>query len=389
MPTFLTRLFAKSNMRLNRKAYLDGPADQLVFRFPWAKVAVIDRFVAFGTESIPQGLLIQVELDAPDIDAAIDLAPGAAVPVLSLLSLSTGGSVEVPKPIWSFDVTPDAPEREWRYCSYDPRIAIATRRSNNLELLKVWNQLNAFMGRADIKEDFKRRVFNAVHAYRRAIADTGDSLQEFLTLWASLEGLDCVYHKALPSRNNKFMDGVRDVFDRLNASSAFATLQPLRHEVAHGNLSLQEAFQKANAHIELVRNAIQLMTMRIIGCDEETIASIIQLVSVKGKIATHIRLVGTIQTKLIDFADFAHQPEMEPIYGEASTQRNGDKLDFRPEIKFKMKAPDTTITVRGHELRGEKGGSLSFHGPTVVEVSTSKSIISDAPLTEGENDKPS
>src|SRR5687768_2366468 len=112
MARFLTRLFAESTIRLNKRAYrVETNVTSLAFHIGEQRVAVVDQFVPLGAEWVSGGLSIQTEFEAPDITIAIDQSRARALPILSLLSMTGGGSVNLPMPIWAYDVTPGVVDR--------------------------------------------------------------------------------------------------------------------------------------------------------------------------------------------------------------------------------------------------------------------------------------
>src|SRR5580700_4920743 len=92
----------------------------IAFKFPDADVAIVDSFVAVGSDKVPSGLLIQVATEAADIRASFERSRGWAAAALSLVSLSGRGAVSQAIPIWSYDVSPGVAHREWRLVVNDP-----------------------------------------------------------------------------------------------------------------------------------------------------------------------------------------------------------------------------------------------------------------------------
>lgn len=371
MPTYLSRLRATSTIRLNRTPFkIDGEDKVFSFFLPGAKVSVTDRFEELGTESVPSGIWMQVEFDAPNIDTAISTASSFALPVMSILCLTSGGAIDLPLPIWTYDVTTGLVTRDCRFFLYDPRLNVAKRQTREEEVREFWMKLDAFLNHVEISDDWKSRLFRAIHSYRRALADAEDVLSEFLTVWSSLEGLDCVYRGVYPARNSKFMDGVRDIFARLNLLREFSKLKDLRDGVAHGFIDLNDATKLASTHIEDVRKSLRLMVTRIIQCDENLMAPALARASHKGSFVPHCRLVGTINIDPPGVNNFDDQPQLNPHYHEVKTTRNGDKLDISPGMRVAMQAqlPGTKITLVGHEIWGDANSPMTVSAPIALEV---------------------
>ena len=104
--------------------------------------------------------------------------------------------------------------------------ARATRALNDEHLIHLLEKnYDSFLARTDVKDDFKERVQRALIAFRRGLADNEDVLNEFLTAWSTMEGLDCVYTKLLPAATvREFKDGMKDDLNRLGRPEVFGKL---------------------------------------------------------------------------------------------------------------------------------------------------------------------
>src|SRR5216683_5430797 len=215
---YIVRLYADSLVRLNQKPYYEeGAARSLALNLPGVTVAIFDRFVPVGDAGVPRGLIVQVRFEAGGIDEAVAQAKGVASYVLSMLCCVTLASVEQPKPVWVYDASPGVEDRDYRHFAYDNECAVLnTRRLEDANLFALLERnFNSFLADATIRQESKERVQRAIQSFRRGLADNDDVLTEFIIAWSSMEGLDCVYRKVLPSaRTRDFMDGVRDVLDR-------------------------------------------------------------------------------------------------------------------------------------------------------------------------------
>ena len=375
MPRFLTRLTCDSVIRLNKRAYhvLDD-VKSIAFKFPDANVAIIDEFVPLGSEKIPSGFLIQVEADATDIRESLQHSRAWAVAALSLCRFAGRGAVSLTKPLWSYEISPGIASREWRAVVCHPALDIGKRPIEVQVIGDMWSKLDAFMANANIKDDFKARVWRGIHAYRRSLSDNEDSLSEFLVLWTAFEGLDCVYRKSFPSRQSQFKDGLMTVLAALDPTVPFHAVEGLRDGIAHGAIDLNTAMQTAKSHMELVRNAVQFTVMRILGFDEAAAKQALSRPSVSSKFTPHFVLVGSLEIEPPPFDNFGSQPVVEPILGEVKTTRSGDKLNLAPSMSFRFLGPSAKLTVRGHELWGDKELGLSASGGA-TDVSVTKGPV--------------
>jgi hypothetical protein len=337
MPDFIVCLRSPSVIRLGTKPYDDEESRKTLFlSLPDAQVAVFDWLAEVTSEiSVRDGLLIQVKLAASDIDSAIGISTNVAGYALSMLSCVTMASVDNPFPIWAYDATEGVVDREYRHCFYEGVGPIATRALNDQHLLHLLEKnYDSFLSRKDVKDDFKERVQRAMMAFRRGLADNDDILNEFLTAWSTMEGLDCVYTKLLPASTVRdFKDGMKDVLKRLGRPEAFDKLERLRNDIAHGSLSLAQAIQTAVDHAELIRRALVMMILRILKADETIIQEVISQAAYKGKARRHLRLMATIKFDPIDVQDPINQPRVRVwLEGERFT-KNSQTLGYTPDLR--------------------------------------------------------
>jgi hypothetical protein len=232
------------------------------------------------------------------------------------------------------------------------------------ELLAKYDQM---LANANLKPDFKDRVSRAIHAYRRALADNDDALTEFLILWSSMEGIDCVYHKVLPSRQGEFMDGVRTTFTRLGHPTVFATLESLRNAIAHGHLDLAAATQTATTNLPLVRSALLLMIASILKLRNEVRDRIVNRKSYKGNVTMHFRLNATIQFTPGDVGDFNGHPHMGTDLNGVQVKTKDGKISVTPDWRFN---PQNFQILRGPDvqLRGDPGANVRVEGMGITVI---------------------
>jgi hypothetical protein len=367
-PKFMVRLHADSLVRLNQKPYLEeGEVKSLVLKLPGATVAIFDRFMPLADLFVPNGLIINVELEAPDIDHAVGNAVGVTTYVLSLLSCVTNAAVGQPMPIWVYDSTRGVVDREFRFFAYNAIPVTNTRIIDQSSLMVLLEKMfNGFFSDPTVKDDWKDRVQRAVTAFRRGLADNDDVLTEFIIVWSSMEGLDCVYRKVLPSRKSDFMDGVRDVLDRLGYPHVFDTLKGLRDGLAHGNFSLADVNSTASSNLELVRRALLLMVLRILKVEQEVCDRVLRSDGYKGKVIPRMKYLASIRCEPGDVSRLDTHPVMEFTIDRMVATKDGDKLTLQPTLNLTPKNL-AGMEARGWELWGDSGLKLVI-SETQVEV---------------------
>jgi len=350
MAEFIVRLYSPSVIRLGTKPYDDEESRKTLFLgLPGAQIAVFDALNEIAPDvSVRDGLIIQVKLSAPDIDAAIGISINIAAYALSVMSCVTMASADNPFPLWAYEATEGVEHREYRYCFYEGTGPRATRALNDEHLIHLLEKnYDSFLARTDVKDDFKERVQRALIAFRRGLADNEDVLNEFLTAWSTMEGLDCVYTKLLPAATvREFKDGMKDVLNRLGRPEVFGKLERLRNDVAHGSLSLAQATQTAVDHVELIRQALVMMILRILKADEAMIQQVIGKPAYKGKARPHVRLMATIQFDPVDVQDVVNQPQVKVWLAGKKFTKNEQTLGYEPDVRFQP------LNLRGMSARG-------------------------------------
>lgn len=350
MAEFIVRLYSPSVIRLGTKPYDDEESRKTLFLgLPGAQIAVFDALNEIAPDvSVRDGLIIQVKLSAPDIDAAIGISINIAAYALSVMSCVTMASADNPFPLWAYEATEGVEHREYRYCFYEGTGPRATRALNDEHLIHLLEKnYDSFLARTDVKDDFKERVQRALIAFRRGLADNEDVLNEFLTAWSTMEGLDCVYTKLLPAATvREFKDGMKDVLNRLGRPEVFGKLERLRNDVAHGSLSLAQATQTAVDHVELIRQALAMMILRILKADEAMIQQVIGKPAYKGKARPHVRLMATIQFDPVDVQDVVNQPQVKVWLAGKKFTKNEQTLGYEPDVRFQP------LNLRGMSARG-------------------------------------
>lgn len=365
MPEFVVRLEASSVIRLGKKSY-DEESERRTLHlvFPYAHLAIFDRLAQVADDiRVPDGLIIFVKLPADNIDAAIVQATGIADHALSMMSCVTMCAADIPYPIWAYDATPGVEDRQYWHFFYDGLGSRGSRPLNDQHLITLLEKnYNSFMADESLKNDFKARVQRSMMAFRRGLSDNDDVLNEFLTAWSTMEGLDCVYCKVLPSATvRKFKDGMKDVLRRLGRSEVFDPLEGLRNEIAHGSLSLEQATQTARTHLDLIRQALVLMILRILKLDEVASNEIVRQTAYKGKYRPHIRILATIRFDQADIRDPAHQPHVKVWRAGAKYVKNADTLSYEPDIRIEPGNVEQMTPIES-QFWGDPGAPIRMHG---------------------------
>ncbi len=365
MPEFIVRLEAGSVIRLGKKSYdEESERRSLYLAFPYAQLTVFDRLTQVAEDvRIPDGLIILVKLPADNIDAAIIQATGIADHALSMMSCVTMCAADVPYPCWAYDATAGVDNREYRHFFYDGTGPRGSRPLNDQHLIALLERnYNSFMTDSSLKDDFKARVQRSMMAFRRGLSDNDDVLNEFLTAWSTMEGLDCVYCKVLPSASVRdFKDGMKDVLQRLIRPEVFTPLERLRNDIAHGSLTLDQATQLARTHLELIRQALVLMILRILKVDEAATAEIIRQATYKGKYRPHIRLLARIRFDPVEVQNLGGQPHVRVWRAGAKYRKNADTLGYEPDIRIEP-VNLKEMTPLESQFWGDPGAPIRMHG---------------------------
>jgi len=367
MPTYMVRLIADSSVRLSGKPYIDGVMIPLSLTLSGLfTITIIDNVIMLGDTNVPRGLVINVQVDADDFNSAIDHAQEAATYFLSMLSCVCNASVQQPKPLWGYDSTPGLTERAFTIFAYDLNIHLSTRhldRANLVELME--KKFHGLMLKEHLTDDRKQRLQRAVLSFRRGLADTEDMLDEFLVHWSSLETLDVVYrevfnHEAanlfktcgkcktsfqycpVCGKEDTFLvtrrqTGIEDIFTILQQPKTYDRLRKLRNGISHGYMSLSECLSTATENIEIVRKAVLLMIMRIVGISDEVQALILGHRGFKGKYVPHFRVHAKGTFEPGDPCRYDTHPEVEVKCTGIQVGKKEDALILHPTWSFTNK----------------------------------------------------
>ena len=259
------------------------------------------------------------------------------------------------------------------------------------------HKLHGYMRRDDIKADHKHRLNRAVLSFRRGIADTEDTLDEFLIHWGSLETLDVVYqhvfrhepvyiYRTCGKCKTTLRDcpecgasntlrvaqrhtGIEDVFAALQQPEKYDEMRRLRNGVSHGYMSLSDCVSTAAENIELVRKAVLSMILRIIGVGGDVSAAVLKQSGMKGKYVPHFRVHAKGAFAPGDPCRYDTHPEVEVKCTALTVQKTDDLLVLHPTWSFTNR--NCALTYTGYELWGDPAAKITVtEDGTFVDVAT-------------------
>lgn len=349
MREFIVCLEADAVVRLSKRPYdIASERPCLYLSIPIGQVAIFDRIVEVDAGmKIPNGLVILVRLQSDSIDMAIGRATGIADHTLGMMSCVAMSAADVPYVTWAYEATDGVNDREYRHYFYDDKAPRGSRPLNDQHWMTLLeNNFNTFIADGNLKDDFKERLQRSFMAFRRGLSDNNDVLSEFLTAWSTMEGLDCVYCKVLPSANvRQFKDGMKDVLRRLGRSDVFTSLEGLRNDIAHGSMTLDQAMRMAQEHIELTRHALVLMILRILKVDDKIIGAVLHQKTYKGQFRSHICFLATIKFDPADIGNLVGQPRLKVWRPCATYEIKEDTLWYNPEFRYELENIDSLMPI--------------------------------------------
>jgi hypothetical protein len=345
---------------------MPGGAKSIVFELPDRIIVAFDRFLPVADVSRACGLILNVQLEAETMAAAIEKSKEAAGLILSMLSFVASASVEPARVFWIYDASDGLEERDFCQFIYDPVLRMRTRRVEHSALFEVLQKaFDGFLGREDIKSDFKLRLVTALQSFRRGLSDNDDVLTEFLIHWSSLETLDIVYRNVLGT--NGHLSGLKEVFNKLRPGEGkFSLLKDLRDDVSHGAKPLSDAVVTARENLELVRKAVQIMIMKILSIEDNIQKEILDAVTYKGKFAPHHRalLSGKFEPGYV--RALAGHPSIQCECTGIKTSTEGEKLNVEPTWTV-SKTSFMPAALRAWETYGEEA-----QGPLITGLDVQK-----------------
>jgi hypothetical protein len=393
MGKFITQLTADSMVRINEKPFQrNNEVNSITLELPGIIIALFDKLISHSDLFIQSGLIINVELEAPDIDKAIVHSENVATYALSIMSCGSIASIGQPKPLWSYDASPNLEEREYRLFVYDPILALSTRKIDQSLLFEILEKkFNVFLLNNDIKADRKERVQRAITSFRRGLSDNDDILTEFLIHWSSLETLDVVYREKFNLASQKVyvkcsscgniyikcptcgkediflkgqtLKGVEEAFALLNQSEKFNLLRRLRTGIIHGFEPLAKSIDTAKNNLELIRKVVLLMIMRILSIDENIQETILAQATLKGKFVPYVKLLISGVFNPVNVRMKIGHPFVEAKCTKIEVLPLEDKITFKPTWSFTPRNCKN-MSFRGYEIFGEESTKIEVAADT-------------------------
>jgi len=398
MSKFIIRLMADSLIRINEKPFFDKQNKSIALELgPNLIIAIFDRFIPLSNQQIPVGFLVQVKLEADDIDKAISAAQNISIHVLSIISCSSSASVSLPKTLWAYDATPDLDQREYRLFVYDPLLSLSTRRLDDtflFRLLEIF--INNYL-QSNIDSDRKERILRAITSFRRGLSDNDDVLTEFLIHWSSLETMDVVYREIcnIPSKKiyvtcssckteynycpkcgredtflkTQALSGIEDIFAILGQPEKYHQLRRLRNGIAHGFEQLAVSIETARQNLELVRKAVLLMIMRIFKIEETFQSQALEKIALKGKFVPCWKLLMNGSFDPGNVREVSGHPLIEAKPSNLAAAIENNELSLSPTWEFTPRNCKY-MTFLGYEIYCEEGRKMKiemFKPPEVIK----------------------
>ena len=182
MPRFVVALRSLSAVRLERDTEFRG---QMTTPFGIATVVVRTAYEAYGTGVVPRWLWLEVELDAPTLEAARAVATNTSEHMGSVLSVTMNAAVEHFLPTVAFDITPGALEHQYWQFETAPAVGLP-RKARVLNAPNAVRVLTAYEG-----HPWRGSIDRSLASYREALIDLvpGRWLMSAAHAWMGMEAL--------------------------------------------------------------------------------------------------------------------------------------------------------------------------------------------------------
>ncbi|PZS36627.1 MAG: hypothetical protein DLM58_01390 [Pseudonocardiales bacterium] len=377
MPRYTARLIAESLVRLGQRAYYEKfETTSNIFEFSDGKVVFFDQLITPKLLHLPNGLIVQAEVESPDISQAVEQIQSVAGNLLGVFSIAAQASIGTPRPLWVYDSTPAADPRELMLFNYDPILTLKTRGNSEGRVEEVWNAITkGWMQDPNVEKDDKARLAWALTSYRRALADNDDLLTEFLIHWTAAETIDKIYRQRVlkggwHGKKAETLNGIEDAFERLGERRRFSRCRNLRSDIAHGLRPLDEVIREARENIELVRRVATLMTMAVLGVSQDTQDQILQQQAFKGRYPPHLRMRFSGSFTPGDVGELGEHPQLEPAMVELEEEASGESISLTPKWNYKFTS-EGKLEFYGVEAWGEGAAQMKIEvgQPTVIKGS--------------------
>jgi hypothetical protein len=182
MPTFVVALRALSAVRLERDTEFRG---LMTTPLGIATIVVRTAYEAYGGGVVPRWLWIEIEGDAPTLEAARAVATDTAEHMGSVLSLTMNAAVEHFLPTVAFDITQGTREHQYWQFEAGPAVGLP-RKARVLNARDAIRVLTAYEGHR-----WRGAIDRSLASYREALIDLvpGRWLMSAAHAWMGMEAL--------------------------------------------------------------------------------------------------------------------------------------------------------------------------------------------------------
>ena len=184
----------------------------------------------------------------------------------------------------------------------------------------------------------------------------------------------CTEKSRRSARTRSAMDGVWDVLDRLGKADLFDAPKEPRNGLAHGYISLADAIQTAKANMDLVRRALLLMILRVLGVEQPVVDKVLAQPAYKGSFTPFTMFLATIRFDPGDVTRLDGHPRVEVIFRGVTATRKDEKITLKPYFDLTpQNLKEGGMTVRAIRRAVDAGARMEFGTPEAKVVRSNKS----------------
>jgi hypothetical protein len=262
-----------------------------------SKTVVTNNRLPGNHEAEPFGLVYVVDVLAETIENALVVARNLAAHVANQLSITHAAAIEDPAAMIAFDMDPAVPDREMAQLERGFNLADGPRRHFRPDVFREW------FNRWTVANDDAKvslRLGRALTYLRRSILEK-DPIDQFEDLWNGLETINvlmqrkynlpttfkstcphCGQERDIPGNSS----GMRYTVETLRGESAgtWDKIATFRNGIVHGFADFPEVFDNITSHLAVVRAALVVGCLDIVGFPKERWETILRepLVLVEG-----------------------------------------------------------------------------------------------------------
>lgn len=277
---------------------MDMEADRFAFNAPQASVVLFPFPGDLATQlsGFTEGWLVEVKVEAPDLDAAIQGANNYIELFLSTMTFQAGIGIEKARVILAYEITKNVPKRPFRQYFYDS----GYKDSPQVRLDSLSDYVRKL---SNMKETHKARTLRGLRWLRKGLL-ADDPLDQFMFLWQGLESLNSPLASVLgvpkagkveisrkcPECGAKYKEtvegkgGILRLLDELDADSTTKKeINLIRNAVSHGFHNLSPLYDRAIELLPTIAEALYLGISKIIGITprSDAIASLQRISPIK------------------------------------------------------------------------------------------------------------